>query len=238
MSEQVHKMFAGIAGDYDRANTVLSFGIHHIWRRRAIRYLRPCTEPAILDICTGTGDLAFEFERFYNGNCRITGTDFVVEMLELAEVKKSRNEGSMVTFAQADSMNLPFADNIFDVVSVAFGIRNVDDTPKCLQEILRVLKPGGQILVLEFGQPHLPGFRQIFDLYSKHVMPLIGGVVTGDRNAYEYLPDTSRRYPCRSEFTDLMQSNGFEKTRYISFFGGIAYAYYGDAPSLDKIDEQ
>ncbi|MDD2941332.1 MAG: bifunctional demethylmenaquinone methyltransferase/2-methoxy-6-polyprenyl-1,4-benzoquinol methylase UbiE [bacterium] len=228
MSEQVQKMFSGIAHRYDRANAVLSFGIHNLWRKKAISCLKPLKNAEILDLCTGTGDLAFEFSRQYPDLQRIVATDFVEEMLDIAREKKRKGGFGRIDFQTADATNIPFSDASFDIASVAFGIRNVDSTPECLKEMKRVLKPGGQALILEFGQPYIPVFKQLFDCYSKWIMPRIGGLITGNKAAYEYLPETSKNYPCRTEFVQLMRDAGFSSAFYRPLFGGIAYYYIGN----------
>lgn len=228
MSEQVQKMFSGIAHRYDRANAVLSFGIHNLWRKKAISCLKPMKNVEILDLCTGTGDLAFEFARQYPDAKRIVATDFVEEMLNIAREKKRKGGFGRIDFRAADATNIPFPDASFNIASVAFGIRNVDSTPRCLEEMRRILKPGGQALILEFGQPYIPVFKQVFDFYSKWIMPHIGGFITGDKAAYEYLPETSKNYPCRAEFVELMRKAGFSSAFCRPLFGGIAYYYIGN----------
>ncbi|MCP3166570.1 bifunctional demethylmenaquinone methyltransferase/2-methoxy-6-polyprenyl-1,4-benzoquinol methylase UbiE [Myxococcus qinghaiensis] len=206
MSTEVRQMFSSIATRYDVTNEVLSFGIHRLWRRTAVRLSRAKEGDSVLDCASGTGDLALVFKRKVGSNGRVVGTDFCPEMLESAPAKAAK-AGLQVDFQVADAMALPFADNSFDVASIAFGIRNVDDPVKCLSEMGRVVKPGGRVVVLEFGQPS-GVFGALFRFYSKTVMPAIGGMLTGNRAAYEYLPRTSAAFPAGDRFLTLMDQSG------------------------------
>ena len=216
-------MFASVASRYDRANTVLSGGIHHLWRRRAVRKSLVCPGDKVLDCATGTGDLAIAFRR--NG-ATVIGTDFVEEMLEVARRKEPRIE-----FRKADAMALPFDDNTFDVSSIAFGIRNVADAAKAIAEMARVVRPGGRVVVLEFGQPR-GAFGPLYKLYSRHVLPRIGGLLTGDRAAYHYLESSAAKFPSGEAFVALMkQSAQFQSVTFEPLTFGIAYLYVGHVSS-------
>ncbi|QSQ15357.1 bifunctional demethylmenaquinone methyltransferase/2-methoxy-6-polyprenyl-1,4-benzoquinol methylase UbiE [Myxococcus landrumensis] len=206
MSTEVRQMFSSIATRYDVTNEVLSFGIHRLWRRTAVRLSRAKAGDSVLDCASGTGDLALAFKRKVGTTGRVLGTDFCPEMLESAPAKAAK-AGLQVDFQVADAMALPFEDNRFDVASIAFGIRNVDDPVKCLKEMGRVVKPGGRVVVLEFGQPE-GVFGALFRFYSKTVMPAIGGMLTGNRAAYEYLPRTSAAFPAGERFLSLMDQSG------------------------------
>jgi demethylmenaquinone methyltransferase/2-methoxy-6-polyprenyl-1,4-benzoquinol methylase len=226
MSTEVRQMFSSIATKYDVTNEVLSFGIHRLWRRSAVRLSGAKEGSAVLDCATGTGDLALAFKRKVGASGRVMGTDFCKEMLDNAPAKAAR-EGLQIEFQVADAMDLPFADNTFDVASIAFGIRNVDDPVKCLKEMGRVVRPGGRVVVLEFGQP-TGVFGALFRLYSKVIMPTIGGLLTGNRAAYEYLPRTSAAFPAGDKFLSLMDQSGAYKERVahpMTF--GTSYVYVG-----------
>ncbi|MFY2561840.1 bifunctional demethylmenaquinone methyltransferase/2-methoxy-6-polyprenyl-1,4-benzoquinol methylase UbiE [Corallococcus terminator] len=226
MSTEVRQMFSSIATRYDVTNEVLSFGIHRLWRRTAVRLSRAKEGDSVLDCASGTGDLALVFKRKVGSNGRVMGTDFCPEMLESAPAKAAK-AGLQVDFQVADAMALPFADNSFDVASIAFGIRNVDDPVKCLSEMGRVVKPGGRVVVLEFGQPN-GVFGALFRFYSKTVMPAIGGMLTGNRAAYEYLPRTSAAFPAGDRFLSLMDQSGAyaERSAHPLMFG-TANVYVG-----------
>jgi demethylmenaquinone methyltransferase / 2-methoxy-6-polyprenyl-1,4-benzoquinol methylase len=226
MSTEVRQMFSSIATRYDVTNEVLSFGIHRLWRRTAVRLSGAKEGSAVLDCATGTGDLALAFKRKVGASGRVMGTDFCKEMLDSAPAKAAR-EGLQVEFQVADAMDLPFADDTFDVASIAFGIRNVDDPVKCLKEMARVVRPGGRVVVLEFGQP-TGFFGALFRMYSKVIMPAIGGLLTGNRAAYEYLPRTSAAFPAGDRFLALMEQTGAYKERVahpMTF--GTSYVYVG-----------
>lgn len=228
MSQNVHDMFQRIARKYDAANDILSLGVHRLWRRRAVRTSGVRRGDRVLDVCTGTGDLAFAFSNEVGSEGSVTGLDFVDEMLNIAREKEKQRQNK-VTFVQGDAQKLPFPDSSFDLVTVAFGIRNVDSPVDALKEFRRVLRPRGTVLVLEFGQPTLPVFRSLFRFYSKHLMPLIGSIVSGDRKAYEYLPETSARFPCGESFVTLLAQAGFWACRSRQLTGGIAYLYTATA---------
>jgi demethylmenaquinone methyltransferase / 2-methoxy-6-polyprenyl-1,4-benzoquinol methylase len=217
---KIRSMFAAIASRYDRTNTVLSAGIHHRWRRKAVRWSGLQSGDRVLDCATGTGDLAIAFHK---AGARVTATDFVPEMIELARVKNRE-----ITFEVADVTKLPYDDASFDVASISFGIRNVGEPRQGIAEMARVVRSGGRVLVLEFGQPRAPLFRGFYRWYSRHVMPRVGGAITGDRDAYEYLERSSGRFPCGDDFLALMrESADFASIEYIPLTFGVAYLYRG-----------
>jgi demethylmenaquinone methyltransferase/2-methoxy-6-polyprenyl-1,4-benzoquinol methylase len=226
MSEKVKNMFADIADDYDRINTILSFGVHNAWRRKTVLESGAAPGDKVLDCATGTGDLAIEFKKAVGHQGRVMGTDFCEEMIEHAPAKADK-EKLVVEFEVADAMNLPYEDNSFDIASIAFGIRNVDDPLVCLKEMARVVKPGGKVVVLEFGQPKGP-VKIPYEIYSKHVMPAIGGFISGNREAYTYLPKTSAQFPAGDKFLELMrEADVFSDQRAVKLTGGISYIYVG-----------
>ncbi len=215
-------MFASIAKRYDRANTVLSAGVHHRWRRQAVRWSEAGEGDSVLDCATGTGDLAIAFKKAV-GRGRVVGTDFVPEMLEVA-----RQKSHDVTFDIADVTALPFDGGTFDISSIAFGIRNVHDPARGVSEMARVVRSGGRVMVLEFGQPRNRAFRFLYDLYRRRVLPNVGGAVTGQKEAYEYLERSSARFPCGEELAELMRATGrFASVEWTSLTFGIAYLYKG-----------
>ena len=219
-------MFTDIAPKYDITNTVLSLGIHHIWRRATVRASGARQGMRVLDCATGTGDLALAFKQTVGPTGRVVGTDFNADMLSFAPAK-ARARSLDVEFEVADAMDLPYADATFDVASISFGIRNVDDPVRALSEMARVVVPGGRVVILEFGQPRgLVGLSYTF--YSKYIIPVIGGMLTGNRKAYEYLPTTAAAFPCREAFLDMMRKTGrYADVSYRELTGGIAFLYVG-----------
>jgi demethylmenaquinone methyltransferase/2-methoxy-6-polyprenyl-1,4-benzoquinol methylase len=234
-------MFASIAHSYDRANQVLSLGLHHRWRAAAVRRSRAVAGDRVLDCATGTGDLAIAFRRAVGAEGEVVGVDFCDEILALAPAKAERRRAP-VRFQVADVMALPFPSGSFDVASIAFGIRNVDDPRRGLSEMARVVRPGGRVVVLEFGQPGGALFGPLFRWYSRHVIPRVGGILSGDRSAYEYLDRTAARFPAGDSFAALLGATGaFRRVEAHPLTGGVAFIYVGEvaaAPGARGPDEE
>jgi demethylmenaquinone methyltransferase/2-methoxy-6-polyprenyl-1,4-benzoquinol methylase len=221
--EKIRSMFASISTRYDRANTVLSGGVHHLWRRRTVKWSGAKAGDRVLDCATGTGDLAIAFRKAVGDAGEVIGTDFVPEMLDRARIKAPN-----ITFDVADVTRLPFADATFDVSSISFGIRNVNDPRKGVSELARVVKPGGRVMILEFGQPRGRAFGTLYDLYRKRVLPRVGGIVTGEQDAYEYLERSAGKFPSGADFVQLMhEAARFTSIEFVPLTFGIAYLYKG-----------
>lgn len=226
MSEKVRRMFADIASDYDKINTVLSFGVHHLWRSKAVKLSDARPGDKVLDCATGTGDLAIDFKKVVGPGGTVIGSDFCKEMMETAP-DKAGAKGLDIRFEVADVMNLPFDDDRFDIASIGFGIRNVDEPVQALREMSRVVMPGGRVVILEFGQPD-GVMKYPYEFYSQQVMPAVGGWLSGNREAYTYLPESTARFAAGDAFIDLMkQSEGFVRLKMKKLTGGIAYIYVG-----------
>jgi len=220
-ARKVRRMFTAIAGRYDLTNDVLSLGLHRSWRRRLVRDARVRRGAAALDVCCGTGDLALALQR---AGAVTTGIDFCPEMVALAARKARARVGPR--FLVGDALALPFADATFDLVTVAFGIRNVSDPVAGLREMARVARPGGRVLVLEFCRPRAPWFAPVYGFYFRAVLPRLGALVSGDREgAYGYLKDTVLTFPEREAFLRLMQRAGLSPLRYRVLSLGIASIY-------------
>ncbi len=219
-------MFGRIARRYDRTNTVLSFGQDRRWRRVAVKQTALGAGDHALDVACGTGPLTRMLARRVGSSGRVIGSDFTPEMLDVARKHDAPTDGGSISYEQADAQDLPFTDGTFDAATIAFGIRNVDDPVKGLSEMRRVVRAGGRVVVLEFGQPKGPvgaGYR----FYSRRIMPVIGGWLTGDREAYEYLPRTAAAFPAGDAFLALMREAGFEDVVKKPLMGGMVWCYTG-----------
>jgi demethylmenaquinone methyltransferase/2-methoxy-6-polyprenyl-1,4-benzoquinol methylase len=226
----VQQMFAEIAPRYDFLNHFLSISIDRRWRKvavaRAGASLKGKIQPICLDLCSGTGDLAIELNRELN--VPVVASDFCHPML-IRGLEKVRSVGrdGFISLIEADSLVLPFANDTFDVASVAFGLRNLEDAKEGLVEMKRVLKPDGAAIVLEFSRPVVPVFRQLFEFYFHHVLPHLGALISGQDSAYRYLPTSVRRFPPQRELAAMMESVGFKDVAYRNLSGGIAALHWG-----------
>ncbi len=224
--EQVAQMFDNIAHSYDRLNHILSLGIDKGWRKRLLKMARKQSSDYILDVATGTGDLAIALAKLQPK--KITGVDISNGMLDIGRQKvKRKTLDGFVELTYGDSENLPFDDNSFDLVTVAFGVRNFENLEKGMKEMNRVLKPGGQILVLEFSQPEIFPFAQIYKFYFKYILPGIGRLLSKDSSAYTYLPASVEAFPYGKAFTDVMESCGYSETSIHKLTLGVASIYRG-----------
>jgi len=223
-------MFGRIAGRYDLLNHLLSGNVDKRWRRLVARTLQPSLAEGAhaLDVACGTGDLSLALESA--GRARVVGLDFCRPMLEIAR-SKAGEEARAIPFVEGDALRLPFADRSFEVVTIAFGLRNLSSVEGGLGELLRVLKPGGRAGILEFSSPVVPGFRALFEFYFTRVLPRIGGLVSGSRGAYEYLPNSVRKFPDQKRLAEMMRGAGFEEVGYRNLTGGIAALHTGRRPS-------
>ena len=224
-------MFGRIAGRYDLLNHLLSGNVDKSWRRLVARTLSSSLVDGAraLDVACGTGDLSLTLARV--GAAKVVGLDFCRPMLEIARRKADGGFARGLPFVEGDALRLPFADESFDVVTIAFGLRNLAGVEEGLRELLRVLKAGGRVAVLEFSSPVVPGFRGLFRFYFTRVLPRVGGLVSGSRGAYEYLPDSVSRFPDQKGLAALMLEAGFEGVEYRNLTGGIAALHTGTRPA-------
>ncbi len=226
----VRQMFAGIAPRYDFLNHLLSLNRDRVWRQRTARALAPRLGHAgarALDLCCGTGDLALELARVSKG--AVVGSDFVHGMLVLARDKVSR-AGAEAELVEADALNLPFAAGSFDVVTAAFGFRNLANYQRGLEEIRRVLKPNGEAGILEFAHPRPGLFAILYRVYFHRVLPWVGGLISGSRATYSYLPASVEKFPDCDGFARWMEGAGFRNVRYELWTGGTVALYLGEKP--------
>jgi demethylmenaquinone methyltransferase/2-methoxy-6-polyprenyl-1,4-benzoquinol methylase len=217
-------MFGRIAGRYDLLNRLLSGGIDQRWRRRCVRRAGALEGRIVVDVCCGTGDLARAFER---AGARVVGVDFTPEMLAVAARRKHLIRGG---YARGDALALPVRSGSADAASIAFGLRNLADRRAGLRELRRVLRPGGVVLVLEFGMPRGRLRAALYRFYFTRLLPWIGGRISGDAGAYRYLPDTVLAWPRADELEREMAAAGFADTGFRPLTGGIAYLHWGRVP--------
>lgn len=224
--EQVENMFDNIAPKYDRLNQVLSFGIHKRWRRQAVDLLLGKNNTQLLDIATGTGDLALEAVRLSPE--KITGLDLSENMLRVGRIKiREKGLENRIELIHGDSENLPFSNETFDSAMVAFGVRNFGNLEAGLKEINRVLKPGGTFVVLEFSKPQNKFFGLTYKMYFHFILPLIGRMVSSDSRAYTYLPESVETFPHGKAFADILSKCGFSNVQVIPLTFGVASLYVG-----------
>lgn len=226
--ENIQQMFGNIAPRYDFLNKLLSFGIDRRWRKKAVRLLKYRENSRILDVATGTGDVALEIARTTPDSIKITGADFCREMVELGQSKVASSPYSgRIDFKVAPCEDLPFPNETFDSITIAFGIRNVVDRQLGLAEMWRVLKPGGRMIILEFSTPKSMVFRNIYYFYFRRFLPMIGGLFSS-YNAYKYLPDSVLEFPSQQEFAKMIADAGFRAPHIHELTFGIASIYVGD----------
>ncbi len=227
---RVRRMFGAIAPRYDRMNHVLSMNVDRYWRRHTVHRTHPSGTDPILDVCTGTGDLALAFWKRTRGATPIVGTDFCPEMLEIGQKKAERRGATkQVSFQEADAQDLPFASDTFQIVSVAFGLRNVADTDLGLREMTRVCQPAGRVAVLEFSMPQRQPIRSIYGWYFRHVLPRLGHLLARNQDqAYHYLPESVSEFPEGEALAERMRATGLVNVHVYPLTFGIATLYVGE----------
>jgi demethylmenaquinone methyltransferase/2-methoxy-6-polyprenyl-1,4-benzoquinol methylase len=223
----VHGVFTNVASKYDIMNDVMSMGIHRIWKDALMDWLAPRDGQRLLDVAGGTGDVAFRFLGRAPG-ATATVLDMTQAMLIEGQKRAEATQlAEKLTWVVGDAMALPFADNTFDRYTISFGIRNVTRIPDALSEAFRVLKPGGRLMVLEFSQLPNDGLQKLYDLYSFNVIPRMGQLIAGDRDSYQYLVESIRRFPDQDSFAAMIRAAGFEQVSYRNLSLGIAALHSG-----------
>lgn len=225
----VQQMFGEIAPRYDLLNRLLSAGIDRRWRLAAVKVALQRNPQRILDLACGTGDMALWLKRLAP-QAEVVGGDFAEPMLQIAR-QKAKQAGLELPFQTADALALPFPDQSFDAITIAFGFRNFADYPCALNEIFRVLSPGGRVCILEFPPPPEGLLGGLYRFYFVQVLPLIGGWISGKPRAYRYLPDSVERFPTPARFRDMMEQASFAPVRFMLFSGGIAALHVGEKPA-------
>jgi demethylmenaquinone methyltransferase/2-methoxy-6-polyprenyl-1,4-benzoquinol methylase len=226
---RIRTMFGNIAGHYDLLNHLLSLNVDRWWRRRTTRLAPPRGPGPILDVCTGTGDLALAYDRAAGGRVPIVGADFCLPMLLPARAKtRRRGAGERIRYVEADAQRLPFPDDTFQLTAVAFGLRNVTDTDRGLAEMVRVTRPGGRVAILEFSRPRHWLFGRLYRAYFRWVLPAVGQLVSRSRDhAYNYLPASVLEFPDGEALADRLRAHGLTDVRWHPLTFGIATLYVG-----------
>jgi demethylmenaquinone methyltransferase/2-methoxy-6-polyprenyl-1,4-benzoquinol methylase len=226
---RIRRMFGSIAPSYDLLNHLLSLNIDHYWRWRTTRIVPPTGTAPILDLCTGTGDLALAYDRAAQGRVPIVGADFCHEMLVRAGDKtRKRRAAKRIRYLEADAQHLPFPDGHFQITTVAFGLRNITDTDRGLAEMVRVTCPGGKVAVLEFSQPRGWLFSRLYRFYFRHVLPRVGQAISRSKDsAYYYLPASVLEFPDGEALAERLRRHGLQEVRWYPLTFGIATLYVG-----------
>ncbi len=225
---RVRAVFDSVANKYDLMNDLMSFGVHRLWKRHTIEISGVRRGQRVLDLAAGTGDLSARFSGLVGPDGQVVFTDINAAMLEQGR-ERMLDEGRVgnLQYAQVDAQYLPFPDNYFDCVTIAFGLRNVTDKQKALDAIFRVVRPGGRMLVLEFSKPTLKPLEKIYDLYSFSLLPKIGKLVTNDEDSYRYLAESIRMHPDQETLKGMMEHAGFERCDYFNETGGVVAIHRG-----------
>jgi demethylmenaquinone methyltransferase/2-methoxy-6-polyprenyl-1,4-benzoquinol methylase len=229
LKEKVHRVtqvFESVASNYDVMNDYMSCGIHRLWKRFTIELSNVRRGQTILDLAGGTGDLAAKFATLVGETGQVVLADINSAMLQVGR-ERLLNKGILVDYAQVNAETLPFADNTFDIITIAFGLRNVTDKETALASMLRVLKPGGRLLILEFSELKIRPLKPLYEIYSFKILPLLGKLVAKDAKSYQYLAESIRMHPDQDTLLNMMQQAGFERCDYHNLTGGIAAVHRG-----------
>lgn len=230
-AEKVAQVFHSVAAKYDLMNDLMSVGIHRLWKRLTIEASAVRPGHKILDIAGGTGDLSYQFSKLVGANGQVILADINSSMLNVGRDRLiDRGVAGNLSYAQCDAQFLPFADNSFDCITIAFGLRNVTDKDLALRSMLRVLKPGGRLLVLEFSKPQNDLLSKVYDTYSFKVLPFMGKIITQDADSYRYLAESIRMHPDQETLKSMMDEAGFVKTEFHNMTGGIVALHKGIKP--------
>jgi demethylmenaquinone methyltransferase/2-methoxy-6-polyprenyl-1,4-benzoquinol methylase len=233
---RIRRMFGAIAPTYDLLNHLLSLNVDKLWRWRTTRLVPPRGDAPILDLCTGTGDLALAYDRAAHGRVPVVGADFCGEMLDraIAKTARRRREGQ-IRYVQADAQRLPFASDHFQIVCVGFGLRNVTDTDRGLAEMVRVVRPGGRVAILEFSRPRGRLFGRLYNFYFRRVLPWLGQLISRSRDeAYHYLPASVQEFPDGEALAERLRRHGLTDVAWRPLTFGIATLYTGTRPTGDR----
>jgi len=220
--ERVHHVFEKIYDNYDSMNSIISFKRHVAWRKDVLKRMNVKEDSHILDVCTGTGDWAIALTKVLGESGKVIGLDFSENMLKVAQDKQQQHQLEQLEFMHGNAMELPFEDNTFDYVTIGFGLRNVPDYETVLQEMYRVVKPGGKVVCLETSQPTLIGFRQLYYFYFRFIMPLFGKIFAKSYDEYAWLHESAKDFPDKDELKKMFLATGFSHVEVKSYTGGVA----------------
>lgn len=227
-AKRVADVFHSVADNYDLMNDVMSLGVHRIWKRFTLSQTGLKTGQKVLDLAGGTGDLAMKMATMVGSSGQVVLSDINGSMLRRGRERLTDNGiAGNIEYVQANAECLPFPDNTFDCITIAFGLRNVTDKDKALRSMYRVLKPGGRLLVLEFSKPVIPGLAPVYDAYSFKLLPLMGKLIAKDADSYQYLAESIRMHPDQETLKGMMEAAGFSKTKYHNLTGGIVALHKG-----------
>lgn len=224
--ERVHDVFQSISGQYDKMNAIISFKRHLSWRKDTMKKMAVSKGASALDVCCGTADWTITLGEAVGENGEVIGLDFSENMLSVGHEKIKERELSQVSLIHGNAMELPFEDNQFDYVTIGFGLRNVPDYLQVLREMKRVVKPDGIVVCLETSQPTMIGFKQLYWIYFKHIMPLFGRIFAKSYDEYSWLQESSQSFPGKKELKKLFLEAGFENVEYKSYSGGVASSHF------------
>lgn len=225
--QRVHHVFEKIYRNYDSMNSIISFQMHKLWRKDVMKQMKVQRGSKALDVCCGTGDWTFSLARAVGPKGEVVGLDFSKNMLSVAEKKLRNTHYRNITFIHGNALELPFADNTFDYVTIGFGLRNVRDYMSALKEMYRVVKPGGIVVCLETSQPTLIGFRQLYFFYFQFIMPLFGRIFARSYDEYAWLNESTRNFPDKQELSEMFLDAGFSRVTMKSYTGGVAAVHIG-----------
>jgi demethylmenaquinone methyltransferase / 2-methoxy-6-polyprenyl-1,4-benzoquinol methylase len=228
--ERVHRVFEKIYRNYDKMNSLISFNLHKAWRKDTLKRMNVEKGKKALDVCCGTADWTIALAQAVGEDGEVYGLDFSKNMLKIGQEKVDSLELKNVKLIHGNAMNLPFEDDTFDYVTIGFGLRNVPDYMQVLNEMRRVTKPGGKVVCLETSQPTLIGFRQLYFLYFRYIMPLFGKLFAKSYEEYSWLQESAREFPGRKELADMFYEAGLEKVEIKSYTGGVAAMHLGYKP--------
>ncbi|WP_251712051.1 demethylmenaquinone methyltransferase [Lactococcus ileimucosae] len=223
---RVHEIFNNISSDYDKMNAIISFKQHDLWRLKTMEKMGDLTNLEILDLCCGTGDWTFDLAEAAKSTGKVTGLDFSEKMLEIAQARLENKAYKNMTFVQGNAMALPFEDETFDVVTIGYGLRNTSDYLVVLREIFRVLKPGGKAVCIETSHPTFPVYKQLFELYFKKIMPLLGKIFAGSLREYQWLQKSAENFPDAQALSVLFSQAGFSEVSYQKHGGGVTASHF------------